>query len=42
MPGSWQRDGTRFRLMFHDNLQCTVDFQAWLEGPVFEPLNDRT
>jgi hypothetical protein len=32
----------RIRLTFHDNLEGTVDFQAWLEGPVFEPLRDRT
>jgi hypothetical protein len=32
----------RIRLTFHDNLQGTLDFQAWLEGPVFEPLKDRT
>ncbi len=30
------------RLTFHDNLQGTLDFQAWLEGPVFEPLKDPT
>ena len=30
----------RIRLTFHDNLQGTLDFQAWLEGPVFEPLKD--
>jgi hypothetical protein len=32
----------RIRLTFHDNLEGTVDFRAWLEGPVFEPLKDRT
>lgn len=31
----------RIRLTFHDNLQGTLDFQAWLEGPVFEPLKDQ-
>ena len=30
----------RIRLTFHNNLQGTLDFQAWLEGPVFEPLKD--
>lgn len=28
----------RIRLTFSDNLQGSVDFQSWLEGPVFEPL----
>ena len=32
----------RIHVTFHDNLQGTVDFQAWLEGPGFEPLKDRT
>ena len=32
----------RIRLTFHDNLQGIIDFQAWLDGPVFEPLKDRT
>jgi hypothetical protein len=32
----------RIRLTFHDNLQGTIDFRPWLEGPVFEPLKDRT
>ena len=34
--------GFRIHLTFNDNLQGTVDFQSWLEGPVFEPLTDRT
>jgi Protein of unknown function (DUF2442) len=34
--------GFRIRLTFHDNLQGTLDSQPWLEGPVFEPLKDRT
>jgi hypothetical protein len=33
--------GFCIRLTFHDNLQGALDFQAWLEGPVFEPLKDR-
>lgn len=32
----------RIRLTFHDNLEGTVDFQPWLQGPIFEPLKDRT
>jgi hypothetical protein len=35
--------GTAERWVTSDmNLQGTLDFQAWLEGPVFEPLKDRT
>jgi Protein of unknown function (DUF2442) len=33
--------GFRIHLTFSDSLQCTVDFQGWLQGPVFEPLKDR-
>ena len=33
--------GFRIHLTFNDNLQGSVDFQHWLEGPVFEPLKDR-
>lgn len=25
---------------FHDGTEGTVDFEKWLEGPVFEPLKD--
>ena len=32
----------RIHLTFHDNLQGTLDFHVWLDGPVFEPLKDRT
>jgi hypothetical protein len=34
------RGGSRIRLTFSDNLQKTVDFAQWLDGPVFEPLKD--
>jgi len=27
-------------LTFNDNLEETIDFRPWLEGPVFEPLKD--
>ncbi len=30
----------RIRLTFSDGRQKTVDFEQWLEGPVFEPLKD--
>ena len=33
--------GFRIHLTFNDNLEGTLDFQSWLEGPVFEPLKDR-
>ena len=32
----------RIRVTFHDNLEGTVDFRPWLQGPVFEPLKDQT
>lgn len=28
----------RIHLTFNDGLEATVDFQPWLTGPVFEPL----
>ncbi len=28
----------RIHLTFNDNSEGTVDFQQWLDGPVFEPL----
>ena len=34
------RGGYLIRLTFHDNQQKTIDFGAWLEGPVFEPLKN--
>jgi hypothetical protein len=27
-------------LVFNDGVENTVDFEAWLDGPVFEPLRD--
>ncbi len=27
-------------LVFSDGRQATVDFEKWLDGPVFEPLKD--
>jgi hypothetical protein len=27
---------------FGDNVQGTIDLQSWLEGPIFEPLKDRS
>lgn len=32
----------RLRLRFNDGSEKTVDFRAWLEGPVFEPLRDKS
>ncbi len=34
------RGGFRIRLTFNDLTERTVDFRAWLEGPVFEALKD--
>jgi len=31
----------RIHLVFNDGVENTVDFSAWLEGPVFEPLRDQ-
>ena len=30
----------RISLTFNDGVKSTVDFQHWLQGPVFEPLRD--
>ena len=32
------RGGFRIHLMFNDTTEGTVDFQPWLDGPVFESL----
>ena len=34
------RSGYCIHLVFSDGRQGTVDFEPWLEGPVFEPLKD--
>lgn len=34
------RGAFRIHLTFSDEAEATVDFQQWLEGPVFEPLKD--
>ena len=34
--------GFRILLTFNDNLEGTVDFEPWLQGPVFEPLKDQS
>ena len=34
------RGSFRIHLTFNDNSEATVDFQRWLNGPVFEPLQD--
>lgn len=30
----------RIRLAFNDGVEGTVDFEPWLQGPVFEPLKN--
>jgi len=30
----------RIHLTFNDGTEATVDFEAWLTGPIFEPLRD--
>ena len=34
------REGFRLHIVFNDGSENTVDFRAWLEGPMFEPLKD--
>lgn len=34
------RGGYRINLTFNDGVAETIDFEQWLEGPVFEPLRD--
>jgi hypothetical protein len=34
--------GFRIHFTFSDNVQGTIDLQSWLEGPIFEPLKDRS
>ena len=34
------RGGYTLDLTFNDGLKETVDFEQWLDGPVFEPLKD--
>ncbi len=35
------RGDYRIHLTFNDGTAKTVDFQPWLEGPIFEPLRDQ-
>lgn len=34
------RGDFRIHLVFNDGVAGTVDFSAWLDGPIFEPLQD--
>ncbi len=34
------RGDYRIHLTFNDGTEGTVDFEEWLEGPVFEPLRE--
>jgi hypothetical protein len=34
------RGGFRLHVVFNDASENTIDFEPWLEGPVFEPLKD--
>ena len=34
------RGDYRIRLAFNDGTEKTVDFQRWLEGPIFDPLKE--
>ncbi len=35
------RGNFQIHLVFNDGVEETVDFSAWLEGPVFQPLKDQ-
>jgi hypothetical protein len=35
------RGDYRIHLTFNDGTSKTAAFQAWLEGPIFEPLHDQ-
>jgi hypothetical protein len=34
------RGGFRVYVSFNDSTENTIDFEPWLEGPIFEPLRD--
>ena len=34
------RGGFRIHVRFTDGADAVVDFESWLDGPVFEPLKD--
>ncbi len=34
------RGGYRIRVVFSEGTEKTINFEEWLEGPVFEPLED--
>ena len=34
------RGGFRVHVSFNDSSENTIDFEPWLEGPMFEPLRD--
>ena len=34
------RGGYRIHLTFSDGLENTVDFEPWLDAPMFQPLRD--
>ncbi len=34
------RGGFRVHVCFNDASENTIDFEPWLEGPMFEPLRD--
>jgi hypothetical protein len=34
------RGDFRVHVVFNDDVEATIDCEAWLQGPVFEPLKD--
>ena len=39
--GAEYRGSYKIHLVFNDGIEGTVDFEDWLDGPVFEPLKDQ-
>ena len=35
------REGFRLHIVFNDGSENTIDFELWLEGPMFEPLKSQ-
>jgi hypothetical protein len=36
------RDGVRLHVVFNDGSENTIDFEPWLDGPMFKPLKAPT
>ena len=38
--GAEYRGAYRIHVVFSDGVEGTLNFSAWLQGPIFEPLHD--